>query len=330
MSATPGGTLSKISHTAHRQTMKRRFFLRNRLILVALFLFVAHGEALGAWRSAGDVKSVARQTDGVVLTLTSGARIAVTFRDLEVVRVRFAPRGEFGRDFSYAVESKDRKTVRAEINETRDAVRVSSLNGTTVVIQRRPFLVNVLDNQGRVVVADDPARPTSFDLETGAVEASKRRVEWETYYGFGEKAMPVSRHAQQLVMWNTDTYGYPRGLDPIYQSIGFFVALRKEKDEGLAYGIFLDNTSRTYFDMGKTRPESYTFGAGVGELNYYVFTGGKERSPKNVLRDYTDLTGRTPLPPLWALGNQQSRWSYFPEARVREVTRKFREARIPA
>jgi alpha-glucosidase len=130
-------------------------------------------------------------------------------------------------------------------------------------------------------------------------------------------------------MWNTDTYGYPRGLDPIYQSIGFFVALRREQNKGNAYGLFLDNTTRTYFDMGKTDPERYTFGVASGELNYYVFTGGKERSPKNILRDYTGLTGRTPLPPLWALGNQQSRWSYTPEAKVREVARQFRETRTP-
>ena len=119
-------------------------------------------------------------------------------------------------------------------------------------------------------------------------------------------------------MWNTDTYGYPRGLDPIYQSIGFYTALRYEKEaggRGVAYGLFLDNTSRTYFDMGKTDPARITFGAVSGELNYYVFTGGAERTPKNVLRDYTDLTGRTPLPPIWALGNQQSRWSYTPESK---------------
>jgi alpha-glucosidase len=318
------------------------------------------------WRAAGDVKAVARQTDGVVLTLTSGARVAVTFSDLETVRVRLAPRGTFERDFSYAVEPKDRKTVKATTTETRDEIRVSSTNGATVLIKRRPFLITVLDDAGRTVVEDDPLRPTAFDLERGAVETSKRRVEWETYYGLGEKAgATLSRDTQQFVMWNTDTYGYPRGLDPIYQSIGFFIALRQDdaaKDNqtkevkdvsgvkevsgasvpkgaeetkktprrGLAYGLFLDNTTRTYFDMGKSDPSRLTFGAAGGELNYYVFTGGRERTPRNILRDYTELTGRTPLPPIWALGNQQSRWSYTPESRVREVARGFRESKIPA
>ncbi|HEX8291938.1 MAG TPA: glycoside hydrolase family 31 protein [Pyrinomonadaceae bacterium] len=312
-----------------------------------LCLLLPFTEARAAWRAAGDVKTVARQADGVVLTLTSGARVAVTFRDVETVRVRLAPSGTFERDLSYAVEPKDRKTVAAQVTETREEVRISSLGGTTVVVVRRPFAVSVLDAAGRAVVEADTARATSFDPDTGAVETSLKRVGWETYYGLGEKAgATLSRDTQQFVMWNTDTYGYPRGLDPIYQSIGFYIALRHERRElggtrsepttpnvrrrGRAYGLFLDNTSRTYFDMGKTDPARVTFGAASGELNYYVFTGGPEHTPKEVLRDYTGLTGRAPLPPLWALGNQQSRWSYYPEARVREVARGFRESKIPA
>ncbi len=326
-----------------------RHHLRHAPLVFAAALFcllMLPAQAGAAWRAAGDVRSFERRPDGVVLTLTSGARVAVTFSDIEVVRVRLAPKGAFERDFSYAVEPKDRKTVAAKVAETRDEISISSLNGTTVVIKRRPFHVTVRDAAGRVVVEDDPARPHSFDPDTGAVECSKRRVEWETYYGLGEKAgATLSRDTQQFVMWNTDTYGYPRGLDPIYQSIGFYVALRQVTQElrtagapaeppvrrrGLAYGLFLDNTARTYFDMGKTDPARVTFGASSGELNYYVLTGGGERAPKQILRDYTNLTGRTPLPPLWALGNQQSRWSYYPEARVREVARGFRESKIPA
>jgi alpha-glucosidase len=311
-----------------------------RLALAAtlLCLSLLPSAARAAWRAAGDVRSFVRQADGVVVTLTSGASVAVTFRDLETVRVRLAPTGTFERDFSYAVESKDRKTVKAAITETSDEIRISSLDGATVVIKRSPFLVTVLDDEGSVVVEDDPARPVAFDTATGAVECSKKRVEWETYYGLGEKAgATFSLNTQQFVMWNTDTYAYPRGLDPIYQSIGFYTALRYQRERsdpsagrGLAYGLFLDNTSRTYFDMGKTDPSRVTFGAPSGELNYYVFTGGRERSPKKVLADYTWLTGRAPLPPLWALGNQQSRWSYYPESRVREVARGFRESRTPA
>jgi alpha-glucosidase len=341
--------------------MNERLRTERRLLLPTLvsllFIFAYASEARAVWRAAGDVKAFERHTDGVVLVLTSGARVAVTFRDFETVRVRLAPSGKFERDFSYAVIPSQRMAVKADvegnkirvpedltpvnmkatITETDEAITISSSKGASVRIQRRPFLITVLDDAGKVVVEDDPVRPVSFDAETGAVECSKKRVEWETYYGLGEKAgATLSRDTQQFVMWNTDTYAYPRGLDPIYQTIGFYTALRYEKGagaqagRGAAYGLFFDNTTRTYFDMGKTDPSRVTFGAASGELNYYVFTGGKERTPKQVLQDYLSLTGRAPLPPLWALGNQQSRWSYYPESRVREVARGFRESRTPA
>jgi alpha-glucosidase len=294
--------------------------------LVLAFSFVAF-EARAAWRAAGDVVAVGRETNGVVLTLSSGARARVTFFDLDVVRVRLAPRGTFERDFSYATWSRDRKTVAAVIKETRETIEITTrVEGPKIVIRRRPFALTILDARGQVVLEDEGARPVSFDVETGAIEASKRRDALEFYYGFGEKAMPTSRQGQSIVNWNTDTFGYPPGLDPIYQSIPFFIALR----QGRAYGLFFDNTYRTHFDMGHSAPERYTFGASGGELNYYVFTGGRERTPQKVLSDYTELTGRMPLPPLWSLGYQQSRWSYFPEARVREIARGFRERKIPA
>lgn len=153
-----------------------------------------------------------------------------------------------------------------------------------------------------------------------------RPSEVETYYGFGEKAFAeMSRNGKFIVNWNTDTFSYPIGTDPVYQTIPFFTALY----QGKAYGLFFNNTQRTWFDMGARSPERYSFGANGGELDYYVFTGGKDRSPKRVLADYAELTGRAPLPPIWALGNQQSRWSYFPESRVREIADGFRSRKIP-
>ncbi|HEV2881530.1 MAG TPA: TIM-barrel domain-containing protein [Pyrinomonadaceae bacterium] len=310
------------------QNLNARRQLRAFAFALLCALTIAASEARAAWRGAGDVSAVAREANGVTLTLSSGARASVTLFDLDVVRVRLAPRGAFERDHSYAVWSRDRKTVAALIKETRDAVEITprGVEGAKIIIRRRPFTVTVLDVRGNVVVEDDAARPVSFDTENGAIEAAKRRDDLEFYYGFGEKALPTSRQGQVLVNWNTDTYAYAPGVDPIYQSVPFFIALR----QGLAYGLFFDNTYRTHFDMGRTAPNRYTFGAAGGELNYYVFTGGRERTPQKVLGDYTELTGRMPLPPLWSLGYQQSRWSYYPEAKVREIARGFRARKIPA
>jgi len=70
-----------------------------------------------------------------------------------------------------------------------------------------------------------------------------------------------------------------------------------------------------------------SFGAEGGELNYYYFAGP---DPKKVIEEYTALVGRSPLPPLWSLGYQQCRYTYYPEARAREVVNLFRKKKIPA
>ncbi|MCA1612990.1 MAG: DUF4968 domain-containing protein, partial [Acidobacteria bacterium] len=107
-------------------SINRRLVLR-AVVLAFLCGFGDGVETLAAWRAAGNVVSVERVTDGVVVTLSSGARARVTFHDLDVVRVRLAPRGVFERDFSYAVASRDRKTVAAVVRDAgRGPVEVST------------------------------------------------------------------------------------------------------------------------------------------------------------------------------------------------------------
>ncbi len=283
-----------------------------------------------AWRTLGDVTRVAQiKTNGVMLETSSRARVSVEFFDIDVVRVRVAASGKFEREFSYAFDhSRDRKTPIVKVSQTAREIIVTNAFGTKVSIARSGSVLRIFDNDGEMVVGDDARRPTVFDPATGEFSTTKlRRSEVETYYGFGEKAFAgMSRNGEYIVNWNTDTFAYPPGTDPIYQSIPFFYALYR----GKAYGVFFNNTFRSFFDMGKTSPDRYSFGANGGELDYFVFTGGKDRTPKKVLEDYANLTGKTPLPPIWALGNQQSRWSYQPEKRVREIAAGFRQNKIPA
>ncbi|HEY8011773.1 MAG TPA: hypothetical protein VIE67_12345, partial [Rudaea sp.] len=270
--------------------------LRYLAIVVCLLTWVAF-PAHAAWQTLGEVGQSAQTSDGLTLSTASGAEVRVSFVTPDIVRVRMSPHVPFAVDFSYAVEAGTRPVVKFSVDDAADRTELRATNGARVVVQKRPnLLIAVYDAQGRLVVADDPARPMAFDPATGAVETSKRRSDFELYYGFGEKTMPMSRVEQAIVNWNTDAGNYPPGLDPLYQTIPFFIAL----NDGRSYGVFFDNTWRSYFDMGKTDPARYTFGSAGGELNYYVFIGGAERSPANVLRDYTALTGRGALPPIWA------------------------------
>ena len=308
--------------------MKLTFIARFSVTAVlTVFLAVT---AAAQWQNIGNVTSVRQvKPNGIVLTASSRAAASVEFFDVDVVRVRIAPSGKFERDFSYAFDpSIDRKTPAVKVSQTSTVITLTNAAGTRVLIHKTPFQIEVFDESGHSVIADDPKNPVRFNRRTGEFAATKlRRSEVETYYGFGEKAfMEMSRNGKFIVNWNTDTFAYPIGTDPVYQSIPFFYAL----ESGKAYGFYLNNTFRTHFDMGKSSPGRYSFGADGGEIDYFVFTGGRVRSPKKVLEAYARLTGKTPLPPIWALGNQQSRWSYFPEKRVREIAEGFRKNRIPA
>jgi alpha-glucosidase len=95
---------------------------------------------------------------------------------------------------------------------------------------------------------------------------------------------------------------------------------------GRAIGVLLDNTWRSSFDFGKESPDAYSFGAVAGPIDYYVFLGP---TPKQVVETYAWLTGTPPLPPLWSLGYQQSRYRYMTQDRVLEVAVRLRTDHIP-
>lgn len=176
------------------------------------------------------------------------------------------------------------------------------------------------DASGEVLSRDQQGFPIEFHGESFRVYKSMP-VD-EHYFGLGEKAYALDLRGGSFTMWNTDAGGWHYSTDPLYKSIPFFLALRK----GKAYGVFLDNTYQTSFDFGKQAPGMYSFGSVGGELNYYFFYGP---DPRSVVSQYTALTGHTPLPPRFALGYQQSRYSYYPESRVYEIAKELREHRIP-
>jgi alpha-glucosidase len=96
---------------------------------------------------------------------------------------------------------------------------------------------------------------------------------------------------------------------------------------GCSMGFLLDNTWSSNFDFGKSERNTYSFGAEGGPIDYYLFYGP---DPKQVVQTYAWLTGLPPLPPLWSLGFQQSRFSYETEARVREIAARLRADKIPS
>jgi alpha-glucosidase len=292
---------------------------RRFLVIVSFLPILIAPCSAQRWESLGRVTSTQKLRNGIALT-AGRAKIAVTAVSDSVVRVRVAADGVFPKDTSWAVlPDKSSATPTAQVNDAADTVEIVLHDGR-VRITKNPIHVSFLDSAGAIINEDDPVAGMSF--AGASFRVTKKMPDDESYFGLGDKtSLNLREHV--YTMWNTDAYGWEESTDPLYKTIPFFIGMR----HGNAYGIFLDNTWRSFFDFGKESRDRYSFGADGGELNYYFFFGPE---PKRVVTAYAALTGKAPLPPLWSLGFQQCRYSYYPEARVREVARTFREKKIPA
>lgn len=175
--------------------------------------------------------------------------------------------------------------------------------------------IRLLETEGHKV-------PTASDFNYD-VQVVKRMEGDEAFYGLGDKTGFLNKRHYDYEMWNSDIpAAHTDAFKALYKSIPFFIALRKE----CVYGIFFDNTYHSYFDMGKEKENYYYFGAGEGNLDYYFIAGEDMR---HVVKNYTYLTGRTPLPQLFTLGYHQSRWGYETAADVRGIAAKYRDLEIP-
>lgn len=265
---------------------------------------------------------------GVCTTLTNGVQVRtgdalmqVTALSDSVLRIRIARGKALPEDASWAVLPD----VRHAAAKVQQQVTSSAAGFTTSVVRVSVDLstlqIKVTDRDGNVLQQDDPAWPVEFHGRSFRVYKSMPSD--EHYFGLGDKPGPLDRRGHSFSMWNTDAYAFQESTDEIYKTVPFFMTFR----EGRSAGVFFDNTFRSTFDFGQSDPALYSFGAADGPIDYYVLAGP---TPKDVLREYAWLTGLPPLPPLWAFGYQQSRSSYFPQARVEEIATRLRAERIPA
>lgn len=184
--------------------------------------------------------------------------------------------------------------------------------------ERKPF-----PRRGQSEILEAEGHTLTRNVSNQKVEVLKKLEGDEYFYGLGEKTGHLNKKGYRYQMWNTDDPSpHVESFETLYKSIPFLITLQKN----IAYGLFFDNTYRSYFDLGKENQEYFYYGAEGGNLNYYFISGP---TVKDVIENYTYLTGRTPLPQLWVLGYQQSRYSYVPEERVREIASHFREKEIP-
>ncbi|MDM0576307.1 glycoside hydrolase family 31 protein [Clostridium perfringens] len=194
------------------------------------------------------------------------------------------------------------------------------VKGTKVLtfVDKNTTEISFRDLEGNIINED--FQP-SFKDEEGSVYISKVN-DCLAYYGLGEKGGDLNKKGCYTENFNTDDPETDDDSITYYKTIPFYVALKEEA----TYGIFFDNSFRSYFDMGKEMGDRIFFGAIGGQIQYYFIPG---ENIKEVVKNYTALTGRMEMPPLWSLGYQQCRFSYFSQEEVRELVKTFEEKDIP-
>ena len=308
---------------------------RLTLIIVILFLLpvTLAAQDITRLRKIGPVTSYTRMNKGLLLNCQDNSQVQLSVLAPDLIRVRASfAKALPSTDHSWAIAKATWDDVPWTVAETPNDITLST-NELQVVIHRSPLLINFRvarsgqllnsDEQPMAYDAEATLKDMMFDPKAGMFVAASKKLGFdEHFYGLGEKAARLDKRREKFVNWNSDTPGYKEGTDPIYQTIPFYIGLQR----GIAYGIFFDNSYRSYFDFGRSSQQRAWFGAEGGELNYYFFYGP---SIQKILGRYADLTGHMPLPPMWALGNQQSRWSYYPDTLVEEVVRQYRERDLP-
>lgn len=140
--------------------------------------------------------------------------------------------------------------------------------------------------------------------------------------GTGERALPLNLRGSRVELWNHDANGsYGPGSDPLYINIPILVDIKNN----FGYCIFYDNASKGTIDVCSKEENTLEVEFTGGNLDYYITFGTLDEMFSRMV----DILGKPLLPPKWALGYHQSRYSYESQAEVEDIVRKFKEMNLP-
>ncbi len=216
-----------------------------------------------------------------------------------------------------------------QYNKVDNGYRYTSLYGS-VTITESPWRIEIRDSEGKLLTHTihntdgsetfTPLLPFSFVRRASDYSTSMSAVfslsPDEKIFGCGESFTEFNKRGQKVVLWTDDANGTQN--ETMYKPVPFFLSSR-------GYGVFMHTSSPITCDFGKYYSGIYSLMIGDDDADIFVFLG----EPKDILNEYTSLTGKAPMPPLWSFGFWMSRITYFSEAEGREVTKKLRDNRIP-
>ncbi|MBE0654713.1 MAG: alpha-xylosidase, partial [Bacteroidales bacterium] len=208
---------------------------------------------------------------------------------------------------------------------------IYSGSGGSVIITEYPWHIELRDADGKRITRTNhssdnnntftPLLPFSYVRRSSDYSRSFSAVfelaPDEKIFGFGESFTEFNKKGQKVVLWTDDANGVQN--ETMYKPIPFFMSSR-------GYGMFVHTSTPITADVGKYFSALNSLMIGDEELDLFIFLG----KPKDILDEYTNLTGKPTMPPLWSFGFWMSRITYFSQEEGLEVARKLRENKIPS
>lgn len=290
----------------------KKYFLT---LLAFLFFLTANCFAQFTPGKIISYKKIASSIEGK----TSNAIFDVHAFNDNIIRVRVSKNKSLG-NFSYALVDTTIPSFNDVTIEDKGNSIIFSTKMIIAEIAKQPFFkITFKDRNGNVINDDVDDNAVSFSGDK--VTVYKKLSEGERFVGLGEALGNLDRRGSGVTLNNTDNYKYGDPRVPMYSSIPFYIGMH----HNIFYGIFFNNSYKAFFNFGLSTPfTSVSFDG--GDIDYFFMY---DTSVPKIMEHYTSLTGRTPLPPLWSLGYQQSRCTYYPQDKVLWIAETFRRKKIP-
>ncbi len=248
-----------------------------------------HHAPRGKWQTVGAVRDAEIDWQGVILHTTHGT-LRLDVLAVDCMCVRFAPASTLPLPSSYTVLKNDWQSPPFNLIEGAERLTLRVEGGMTCYINRADCRLTFVEAQGGLIGQD--AEPISFRQGEFALHRSLPAD--MRCYGLAAQSAALNLRGKRYLFRTPDLQSASTEKQPALANMPFLLTVGDQA----ASAIFWDNPSRGYVDVGAEKADRVTFCGTLGELRYYQFSG----SPFSILKRYSELIGRLPLPPLWALG----------------------------
>lgn len=249
-------------------------------------------------------------SDGLEIKVSDGTYY-LHFKNDFICENTFVPKNEIFNKNSHAVLLNSK--IATTKKETKEYYQLNAKN-FSVKINYNPFQIEYLKN-GKVFVSEklgyikkDSTEIIEFNLDSK-----------EVLYGGGARVVGMNRRGNRLQLYNRAHYGYENKAELMNFCIPLVLSSK-------IYAIHFDNPAIGYLDLDSKKNNSLQYETISGRKTYQVILGDKW---EDLISNYTQLTGKQPLPARWMFGNFASRFGYHSQTETERTIQKFRDEKIP-